>query len=395
MSLLHIAWPKRAVGDHFRDLRAVALQRPRQIRICTIAPRQEYILSTKFVPQLLREHRAGVRLRNILDGKSGLPGSFGSYGTDGSDSQLAPYVNQATLQLFGALHHRTNGLRAGENDPIKALEFHDRRIERCEISRGCKRHKRKHHRNSSTFGEYPRQHFTLRRRTCYHNSLAGQGAWRCFRHAGGSLLPESTARPPRSAPAPCALQVAPPDPAERWRAASRIALRPRNKRTRRAIVRRARCAPTHPAGPGTRPAMPPGVRAPQRSPCGSLRRPKAPRGLPLPCPSTGIPPQWHLAPPPACRLPARAPPKSAGSIRGDPGPLWQPSPLHIPRSPLFAIECPRFHASRGDRGPPGGVSTALAAADCSFPHERRAADSQAWSLPGNHAHHRVGTPQET
>jgi len=79
-----------AVGDHFRDLRAVTFQRPRQIRICTIAPWQENFRSTKLVLQLLRQRHATVRLRNILDGKSGLPSSFGGYGTDGSASQLAP-----------------------------------------------------------------------------------------------------------------------------------------------------------------------------------------------------------------------------------------------------------------------------------------------------------------
>jgi len=84
---------------------------------------------------------------------------------------------------------------------------------------GREGHQRKHHGNRSACGQFPRQRLTLRRGTRNDDALPGQGTWRCFSHAAGSLLPESTARPPRSAPAPCALQVAPPDPAERWPAA--------------------------------------------------------------------------------------------------------------------------------------------------------------------------------
>src|SRR5260370_8482252 len=118
------------------------------------------------------------------------------------------------------------------------------------------------------------------------------------------------------------------------------------------------------------------------------------KDLRLLCLSTGIPPQSRLVPQPACRLPVRAPPKSACSDRGDRGPLWQPSPPHILRSPLFLIECLRFLAGHGDRGPAGDVSTVLADADCWFQRALPAADLQAWSLSGNRARHRGGTPRE-
>src|SRR5258708_10818685 len=203
------------------------------------------------------------------------------------------------------------------------------------------------------------------------------------------------ARPPQSASAPCVLQVAPLDPAEQLRAASRIAPRPPNIHTPPARVRRARFAPTHPSEPGTLPAMPPAVHVPQSPPFASPHHPKVPISPPLPYPSTGTAPRWPLARPPACTRPVTALPISACSTPADRLLLSRPSPLHTLRSPLFSIACLHFLARRASQGRAGGVSTAPAAAGCSFPHAPRIANSPAWSLPGNRARHRAYRPPET
>src|SRR6266851_1382640 len=67
VSLIDSGWPQRAIRDDFRKYRAMLLQRRWQIWICAIASRQEYFRSPKPLPQLCRQRRTGVRLRNIPD----------------------------------------------------------------------------------------------------------------------------------------------------------------------------------------------------------------------------------------------------------------------------------------------------------------------------------------
>src|SRR5229473_7850582 len=94
VSLIDSGWPQRAIRDDFRNYRAVLLQRRWQIWICAIAPRQEYFCSLKPLPQLRRQRRTGVRLRNILDTEFSLPGRFGGYWTHTGNLQLAARSNQ-------------------------------------------------------------------------------------------------------------------------------------------------------------------------------------------------------------------------------------------------------------------------------------------------------------
>src|SRR5216684_2447679 len=135
VSLIDRGWPQRAIRDDFRNYRAVLLQRRWQVWICAIASRQEYFCSLKPLPQLRRQRRTGVRLRNILDTESGMPRGFGRHWTDTANLQLAGRSNQVQLQLLAALYHRADRLRAGENHPIKLLHLREGRIQRREIFR--------------------------------------------------------------------------------------------------------------------------------------------------------------------------------------------------------------------------------------------------------------------
>src|SRR2546422_7439347 len=119
VSLIDSGWPQRAICDDFCNQRTMSLQRRRQIRVCAIAPRQEYLRSLKPLPKFLRQRRTGMRLRNIFDTESGTPGRLGGRWTDASNLQLVLRMIQANLQLLPALYHRANRLRTGEHHPIK------------------------------------------------------------------------------------------------------------------------------------------------------------------------------------------------------------------------------------------------------------------------------------
>src|SRR5258708_8218846 len=143
VSLIDSGWPQCAICGNFCHHRSVPLQRKWQIRICPIAPRQEYLRSLKPLSQLRRQPRTSVRLRHIFDTKSGLLGRFSAHWTNTSNLQLAGRSNQVQLQLLAALYYYANRLCAGKNHPIKLLHLREGRIQRREIFRLCERHQRK------------------------------------------------------------------------------------------------------------------------------------------------------------------------------------------------------------------------------------------------------------
>jgi hypothetical protein len=120
---------KRAIRDDFGDVRADAAERVGQIRAGQITAREKDALASELGGKFLGESQTLMLRGDAAYGPTSSASRLGGDRTHGRDAESSKGIHNVHAKKLRALQQGTNGVRAGEQEPIEGAQIAKRLIQ--------------------------------------------------------------------------------------------------------------------------------------------------------------------------------------------------------------------------------------------------------------------------
>ena len=133
---------KRAIGDNFGHSRTETTERVGQLRAGQIAARQKDAFASELGGKFLCQSQPLMLHGDVAYGQARAASRFGGDRTYGGDAESSKGIHNVDAKSLRAVYQGTNGVCAGEQEPVKRAQITKGLIERGKIIGRVKRNHR-------------------------------------------------------------------------------------------------------------------------------------------------------------------------------------------------------------------------------------------------------------